>query len=185
MDEFNTTEAARLRPQLLRLTAAPDWADALLAGRPYADLDDLLQASDRIIIGLPEAQVDAALAGHPRIGEKAADLDEESAARSAREQAGMARADASVQEAMARGNARYEERFGRIYLVAAAGRSAEDLLGYLEQRLGNDPAVELDVVRRELARITRLRLTDMLADMLASEATPSGPTTPTARGEAS
>ena len=53
---------------------------------------------------------------------------------------------------MARGNAEYEQRFGRIYLVAAAGRSAEDLLGLLHERLDNDPETELDVVRRELAR---------------------------------
>jgi 2-oxo-4-hydroxy-4-carboxy-5-ureidoimidazoline decarboxylase len=162
MDAFNDADADQLRPELLRLTAAPDWADALLAGRPYDDLDDLQQASDEIISGLSEAQVDAALAGHPRIGEKATDLDDESAARSAREQSGMAQADAGVQQAMARGNAAYEARFGRIYLVAAAGRSAEDLLGYLEERLDNDPAVELDVVRAELARITRLRLAELV-----------------------
>ena len=163
MEEFNRADTDHLRLELLRLTAAPDWADALLDGRPYDDLDDLQHASDEIISALSEAQVDAALAGHPRIGETATGLDEESAARSAREQAGMARADAALQDAMARGNAEYETRFGRIYLVAAAGRSAEELLGYLEQRLGNDPAVELEVVRRELAAITRLRLADLLS----------------------
>ena len=163
MDDFNRADADRLRPELLRLTAAPDWADALLDGRPYDDLDDLQSASDTIISGLSEAQVDAALAGHPRIGEKATGLDDESAARSAREQAGMARADAAVQQAMVQGNAEYEARFGRIYLVAAAGRSAEELLGYLEERLGNDPTAELDVVRGELAAITRLRLADLLS----------------------
>jgi len=163
MDEFNRADADRLRLELLGLTAAPDWADALLARRPYADLDDLQRASDEIISGLSEAQVDAALAGHPRIGETAPGLDEQSAARSAREQAGMARADAAVKDAMARGNAEYEARFGRIYLVAAAGRSAEELLGCLEQRLGNDPTAELDVVRGELARITRLRLADLVS----------------------
>ena len=163
MEEFNRADTDHLRLELLRLTAAPDWADALLDGRPYDDLDDLQHASDEIISALSEAQVDAALAGHPRIGETATGLDEESAARSAREQAGMARADAALQDAMARGNAEYETRFGRIYLVAAAGRGAEELLGYLEQRLGNDPAVELEVVRRELAAITRLRLADLLS----------------------
>jgi 2-oxo-4-hydroxy-4-carboxy-5-ureidoimidazoline decarboxylase len=163
MDEFNRADADRLRPELLRLTAAPDWADALLAGRPYDGLDDLQRASDEIIMGLSEEQVDAALAGHPRIGEKASGLDDESAARSAREQAGMASADTGIHEAMARGNAAYEERFGRIYLVAAAGRSAEELLGLLQARLGNDPAEEIDVVRRELAAITRLRLADLLS----------------------
>ena len=66
----------------------------------------------------------------------------------------MSQADASLQAAMARGNADYEERFGRIYLVAAAGRSAEELLALLTARLRNDPGPELDVVRTELARIT-------------------------------
>ena len=77
----------------------------------------------------------------------------------------MSAADGSLRTAMARGNAAYEERFGRIYLVAAAGRSAEELLGLLEARLGNDPGTELGVVRRELARITRLRLSDLLAEL--------------------
>jgi 2-oxo-4-hydroxy-4-carboxy-5-ureidoimidazoline decarboxylase len=160
---FNQVDAESLRPRLLALTAAPGWADLLIAGRPYQDGEQLLARSDELVLGLDESQVDAALAGHPRIGERAsAHLDAESAARSAREQAGMSQADVSVQTAMARGNADYEERFGRIYLVAAAGRSAEELLGLLHARLDNDPQTELDVVRGELAKITRLRLTDLL-----------------------
>ncbi|MEP6815701.1 MAG: 2-oxo-4-hydroxy-4-carboxy-5-ureidoimidazoline decarboxylase [Marmoricola sp.] len=160
--DLNVAAADALRPRLLAVTAAPDWADALLAARPFEDLDALLAASDDIIADLDESQVDAALSGHPRIGEQAAHLDHESAARSAKEQAGMAQADAPAQDAMARGNATYEERFGRIYLAAAAGRSAEELLTFLHRRLDNDPGRELDVVRGELARITRLRLSESL-----------------------
>jgi len=115
-------------------------------------------------VGLPEAEVDAALAGHPRIGEDALDLDEDSARRSGREQAGMMGADQRTRSAMAAANREYEQRFGRIYLVAAAGRSAEELLELLQQRLDNAPDAELDVVRRELARITRLRLAGLLDD---------------------
>lgn len=162
LDDFNGEAADRLRPTLLSLTAAPSWADGVLARRPYGDLDALLAASDELVLGLDVSEIDAALAGHPRIGERAVRLDVESAARSSREQAGMSRASASVQEAMARGNAEYEQRFGRIYLVAAAGRSAEDLLAFLRSRLDNDPETELDVVRLELATITRRRLTELL-----------------------
>jgi 2-oxo-4-hydroxy-4-carboxy-5-ureidoimidazoline decarboxylase len=158
--DLNDGAAEAVRSRLLALTASPAWADALLAARPFADLDALLTASDDIIAGLDEGQLDAALAGHPRIGERATGLDEESAARSAQEQAGMSRADVATQDAMTRANADYEQRFGRIYLVAAAGRSAEDLLSFLRTRLRNDPDTELDVVRGELARITRLRLSD-------------------------
>lgn len=162
MHDFNTMAAEDLRPRLLVLTSAPEWADELVTRRPYDDLAMLLSTSDDLVLALSEEQVDAALSGHPRIGEKATGLDEESAARSAREQSGMSQADVSLQQAMARGNADYEVRFGRIYLVAAAGRSAEDLLGYLRHRLDNDPDVELGVVRGELARITRLRLSELL-----------------------
>lgn len=158
--DLNDATVDAVRPRLLALTASPDWADALLAARPFQDLDALLATSDQIISGLDELQVDAALAGHPRIGERAAGLDDESAARSAKEQAGMTQADTATQVDMVRANAAYEQRFGRIYLVAAAGRSAEDLLCFLHARLRNDPETELDVVRDELARITRLRLSD-------------------------
>ena len=114
--------------------------------------------------GLDETQIDSALAGHPRIGERAAGVDEESAARSAKEQSAMSQADTGVQEAVNQGNVDYEERFGRIYLVAAAGRSADELLSLLHQRLDNDPVTELEVVRQELARISRIRLTNELDD---------------------
>jgi len=160
---FNQALADELRPRLLALTASPAWADALLGGRPYADADSVLVTSDRIITDLPEDEVDAALAGHPRIGERAGkDLADDQASRSAREQSGMASADDELRQAMAEGNAAYEQRFGRIYLVAAAGRSAEELLAILRDRLQNDPTTELDVVREQLARITRLRLTELL-----------------------
>lgn len=162
LQDLNATPPDELRSQLLAVTGSPAWADALIAGRPYGDLETLLAASDELVLSLPESEIDGALAGHPRIGERAVGMDAESAARSASEQAGMSQADDSVQAAMARGNAAYEERFGRIYLVAAAGRSAEDLVGYLHDRLDNSPGIELDIVRGELARITRLRLTGLV-----------------------
>lgn len=158
--DLNEAPVEELRPRLLALTAAPRWADALVAARPYADLDALLDTSDELVRSLEESQVDAALAGHPRIGESSGGLDQEAAARSAGEQAGMADADPGTRDAMARGNAAYEEKFGRIYLVAAAGRSADELLALVRERLEHDPEHELDVVRGELARITRLRLQD-------------------------
>jgi 2-oxo-4-hydroxy-4-carboxy-5-ureidoimidazoline decarboxylase len=163
LDRFNHASADELRPRLLTLTAAPVWADQLLARRPYADVAELLDTSDDLVRALDSEQIDAALAGHPRIGERAAGLDEESAARSAAEQSGMSGADAALKASMARANTEYEQRFGRIYLVAAAGRSAEDLLSLLRARLDNDPDAELEVVRAELASITRLRLTDLFA----------------------
>ena len=59
---------------------------------------------------------------------------------------------------IAEGNRAYEQRFGHVFLIRAAGRTADEMLAALTERLGNDPETERDVVRRELAEIVRLRL---------------------------
>jgi 2-oxo-4-hydroxy-4-carboxy-5-ureidoimidazoline decarboxylase len=162
---FNTADGRDLRDRLLTVTASPGWAEELVTDRPYTDLDALLAHSDELLRASDEDQIDAALAGHPRIGERAAaeHFDDESAARSAREQAGVDSADTDQKRELAAVNAAYEQRFGRIYLVAAAGLSASELLDKARARLANEPEAELDVVRAELATITRTRLTDWLA----------------------
>ena len=71
---------------------------------------------------------------------------------------GLDPADDELRTRLADGNRRYEERFGRIYLVRAAGRSGAELLDLLEQRLTNDPDTELGVTRGQLAEIALLRL---------------------------
>jgi OHCU decarboxylase len=73
-------------------------------------------------------------------------------------------ADADLAERLRNGNLAYEERFGRIYLARAKGRSGEELLALLEHRLGNDPATELGVTKEQLAEIALLRLTDLVED---------------------
>jgi 2-oxo-4-hydroxy-4-carboxy-5-ureidoimidazoline decarboxylase len=74
------------------------------------------------------------------------------------EQSGIDPADAEITARLAAGNAAYEERFGRIYLVRAAGRSATDLLDLLEERLTHDPETELAVTTEQLGEIALLRL---------------------------
>jgi 2-oxo-4-hydroxy-4-carboxy-5-ureidoimidazoline decarboxylase len=132
---------------LLSVCSSTTWAEAVAAGRPYADLDALLAAADAAPVDLDEA-----LAGHPRIGEKV------HGGSSAKEQAGMASASAEVRAAMAEGNAEYERRFGHVYLVCASGRSADDLLAVLRERLETTPEQEAARTLAELAAINRLRL---------------------------
>ena len=93
--------------------------------------------------GLAPADLEQALAGHPRIGDRSG-TDE----RSRREQARVLAADQATIQALAEGNEDYERRFGHIYLVCATGRNAADLLALLRERLGNDPETEWGVVRR-------------------------------------
>lgn len=141
---------------LLACCASPAWVRGVLAGRPYRTAERLFAASDAVLAALDDPEIDAALAAHPRIGDRPVD------AESARDQAGVSGAQRAVLDALAEGNRAYEQRFGHIYLVCAAGRTAEELLGVLRSRLDNDPATERAVVRAELAKINRVRLGRLL-----------------------
>ena len=60
------------------------------------------------------------------------------------------------------GNREYEARFGHVYLVCADGRSGDELLAVLRERLTNDPTREWATVREELRKINRLRLVRLI-----------------------
>ena len=154
LDQFNTAAAEELRPDLLACCDVPAWADAVLGARPYDDLDALIATADKAARGFDAADVDRALAQHPRIGERAAGQDTGSRW-SRQEQSGV---DAAAQEALLEGNRAYEDRFNRVFLICATGLSAEEILTNLRSRLGNDDATEAAVVADELRKIALLRL---------------------------
>jgi allantoicase len=147
------TSAAVAAAEVLRACcASAAWVEAMVAARPFGSPGALLAVADEVWAGLTDDDHREAFAAHPRIGERS------DSAWSTREQAGAAGAQDGVLERIAEGNVAYEARFGHVYLVRAAGRSAEELLALLEERLGNDPAAELVVAAGQQAEITRLRL---------------------------
>jgi len=152
LDGFNLAEPAAAEHDLLACCASRRWADEVLARRPYPDLAALRSLSARVLAELDWADVEQALAAHPRIGERSAGATTE-AAWSRAEQAG-----ATPSEDLVAGNVVYEERFGHVFLICATGLSGEEMLTALRTRLGNDPKAERDVVREELRKIVDLRL---------------------------
>lgn len=155
--EFNTLDHDEAVAMVRGWADVGGWAATIVESRPYDDLEKLLGLADALARGWSDADVSAALADHPRIGERHAGTGPGSE-HSSREQAGVDPHDADVQRRLAEGNAAYEARFDRIYLVRAAGRSAEEILALLEERLGNDPATELHVTAGQLRDIALLRL---------------------------
>jgi len=137
--------------ELLACCASTDWAGRVATGRPYPDVAAVVAAGVAAVANLPWAEVGAALAAHPRIGERVTGW-------SRREQAGVALAGEATAAALVTANRAYEERFGHVFLIFATGRTAEDMLAAARSRLANDEATERRVVRDELGKITRLRL---------------------------
>jgi 2-oxo-4-hydroxy-4-carboxy-5-ureidoimidazoline decarboxylase len=142
---------ATTREVLLGCLAVPRWADEVLAGQPYDDRAALLAAADRAARELTDEELDQALSGHPRIGERGGE-------QSQREQAGVDPTQSDTAARLAVGNAAYEQRFGRVFLIRAAGRSAEGILIELDRRLHNDDETERAETVDNLREIGLLRL---------------------------
>jgi len=130
-----------LEDRLYACLASRRWARAVAAG------DDPDAAMDR----LADGEWLKAMKAHPRIGERGD-------ATSQAEQRRALGAEAATLEALAAENRRYEERFGHVFLIAARGRGADEILAELRRRLGNDPRTELEEAKRELRKIAHLRL---------------------------
>jgi OHCU decarboxylase len=81
---------------------------------------------------------------------------------SSEEQAGVTSASDAVLDRLAAGNRDYKARFGYIFIVCATGRSADEMLAMLDERLANDPDDELRVAAEEQRKITRLRLAKLV-----------------------
>ena len=162
LEDLNALPAGALEVQLTACLPVPRWVAAVRDGRPYAAWPDLEAAAGAAAQHLDDEELEAALAGHPRIGERAAGPHHNAAA-SAREQSGVDPADAEVARALAEGNAAYEARFDRVFLIRAAGRSADEILQELRRRLGNDDETEREETVTQLREIALLRLRQVVS----------------------
>ncbi|TDW28643.1 2-oxo-4-hydroxy-4-carboxy-5-ureidoimidazoline decarboxylase [Cryobacterium psychrophilum] len=159
---MKTVGAQELRGWLESCLAVPRWVDGVLARGPFNAPADLLLAAREEATPLSPAEIEQALSGHPRIGEAAAG-DSQASQFSRGEQQSVDAHDEAVDEAVAEGNRAYEERFGRIFLIRAAGRSRTEILTELNRRLELDDAAELTNVTNELRDIALLRLARLAA----------------------
>lgn len=163
LSEFNVASYDVVTAALTACCDVPGWVATVRDGRPYANVDDLADVADKAAREFSPADVDRALAAHPRIGERAAQAgqDAREAAWSRQEQSAVAR-DGDTIAALQAGNRAYEERFGRVFLICATGLSADEVLTELHWRLANDEASEAAVVAEELRKIALLRLRKVL-----------------------
>jgi OHCU decarboxylase len=167
VEEFNGLSAAEATTLLETCLAVPRWVDEVASGRPYADTRAVVTTARKSAALLGSAEVDAALARHPRIGERAdAGQDGEL---SRLEQRGVDHSDAATAQALAAGNREYEARFGRVFLIRAAGRTSTEMVAELRRRMHNDPEQEMAEVAAQLAEIALLRLELLLGGTQPAE----------------
>ncbi|MBK5645997.1 2-oxo-4-hydroxy-4-carboxy-5-ureidoimidazoline decarboxylase [Acinetobacter proteolyticus] len=159
LETFNQLDSGEAQRILQGCVHIPTWISELLQQRPYSSKEQLYQTALAQAQTWQWPEISAALSQHPRIGEKkaAAVLSEKEQQFSQQEQ-GQIQIDAVLQLALYQGNLDYEQKFGHIYLIRAAGRSGQQILSELQRRLKNTAEQERAEVKQQLGEIALLRL---------------------------
>ncbi|MEV3855610.1 2-oxo-4-hydroxy-4-carboxy-5-ureidoimidazoline decarboxylase [Streptomyces sp. NPDC050095] len=157
LTRFNASDESAATAELHEVCASSAWGSKLLAQRPFASSESLFEASDAAMAELTAEDLAEAMAGHPPIGRpKPGDPT------SSREQRGMAGASEELKTQMLELNLAYQEKFGHVFLICATGATGEQMLAALQERIGNTAEREREIVRTELGKINRIRLTRLV-----------------------
>jgi allantoicase len=164
IERFNHLPRVQALQALLACCGSRKWVEAMLAERPFPSLERLLEVADTIWMELDREDWLEAFRHHPPIGQSKAKRKQLAMARrwSAGEQSVAQQAGAETLAVLAAANQAYRATFGHVFLICAAGKTGEEVLENLQQRLSNDPAVELRIASGEQRKITRLRLEKLL-----------------------
>jgi OHCU decarboxylase len=160
LERWNSLRDNDAAKEMLSCCGSSAWASAMAVARPYAKEKDLFGYASEVWQGLNAEDWMEAFRSHPRIGERHAEkaTTATSAAWSAGEQRDVQQGDDAIKQAIADGNLRYEERFGRIFIVCATGRQPSEILAILNRRLNNNDEAELKESANEQEKILQLRL---------------------------
>jgi OHCU decarboxylase len=164
LERLNALSTEEAESELLKCCGSTLWAHRMNDARPFHDLQELLSSADSIWWALDEEDWLEAFSRHPKIGEKEAERAQARAARewSEQEQFGTNSADEETRGELAAANREYERKFGYIYIICATGKTADEMLAILEERLQNEPDKEIRIAAEEQRRITHLRLQKLL-----------------------
>ena len=162
---LNALAKEQVREALGQCCGSSGWVEGMIAAWPFADRAALNASAQSVWLQMEREDILEAFDHHPRIG---ADLDalrkkfSKTANLSEAEQSSVASAKESTLIALRDGNKSYEARYGHIFIVCATGKSAAEMLAILESRMHNELDAELKIAAGEQAKITQLRLENIV-----------------------
>ncbi|WP_224362379.1 2-oxo-4-hydroxy-4-carboxy-5-ureidoimidazoline decarboxylase [Hyalangium versicolor] len=164
LESLNSLPYDEAKAEFMRCCGSTRWADAMARARPFKDISAVYAEAGWLWSQTGPDDWKEAISHHPRVGDvsKLRERFKATGAWSEQEQKGVQGAGEDVIQALADGNRDYEARFGFIFLICATGKSAQEMLDHLRERMNNPPALELRIAAGEQAQITRLRLEKLL-----------------------
>ena len=161
---LNSLSADEAAKELLQCCGSKRWARQMADARPYENLADVIARANQIWWSLDRDDWLEAFRSHPKIGEKKAaeSVSAQSKKWSGQEQASVNTASTETTNALATLNHAYEQKFGFIFIICATGKTSDEMLSALRERLQHDAVEELPIAAAEQCKITELRLKKLL-----------------------
>ena len=161
---LNSLTAEDAAKELRQCCGSRRWAEQMSNHRPYSTLESLITHADQLWWSLTPDDWLEAFRSHPKIGEKKASdkVSAQSSQWSGQEQAGVSSASQDTVDSLESLNRAYEQKFGFIFIICATGKTSEEMLEALQDRLQHDSDTELRLAATEQAKITELRLKKLL-----------------------
>ena len=141
------------------------WCEKMEKSRPYKSAKSLRKKADKHWEKSKEKDLLQAFEGHPEIGDVSTLREKyrNTEKLAGHEQSGVNTATENTLQSLAQGNKDYKEKFGFIFIVCASGKSADEMLVLLLERLPNTREQELVNAAEEQRKITHLRLDKLLS----------------------
>jgi OHCU decarboxylase len=164
LETLNGLPLSEALDELLKCCGSREWATRLAGERSFTSLEELQDKSESIWWSLTSDDWLEAFRSHPKIGERKAAITVAAEAQkwSEQEQASVGGSAGETLELLAELNQRYEAKFGYIFIVCASGKSAEEMLLLLRERLQNNQEDEIRIAASEQAKITALRIDKLI-----------------------
>lgn len=159
--QFNQLPKEKAKEELFKCCGSTLWAKQLMEYFPF-ESEALLyhHLKDIWYSKCSEADYLEAFTHHPKIGDIESLKQKFAATKdwAGKEQAGLANANLDTLEALAKYNEDYFKKFGYIFIVCATGKSADEMLQLIQERIHHQPKEELNIAMGEQHKITLIRL---------------------------
>ena len=165
IEELNNLDINTRFKELFKCCGSSSWANSLNNKFPFSNIESLLQMSNEIWNGVSNSDIFEAFTHHPKIGDIKSLEQKFTTTKqwASGEQAGVQQANQQTLLSLAKGNEDYENKFGYIFIVCATGKTADEMLELLLNRLPNAAETELKIAAAEQNKITHIRLNKLLA----------------------
>ncbi len=161
LSQYNNLDAATASKHLMDCCGSTQWVSAMMRNFPFASEKQLVDLSAKIWYDeCSESDWRESFTHHPKIGDVKS-LTEKFAGK---EQAGVAVATQETIATLAQANTDYENKFGFIFIVCATGKSANEMLQLLLDRLKNTAEEELHIAMGEQQKISIIRFKKLLTE---------------------